>query len=278
MNELGLDTEVTAQWFPHETEQPYLLIRVTAEHANAFSNLLGSAVRRCYLADDVLLSRSHTLAQELPGPYQQRQREIIASAIPNAGSVMSGDFGEILGYIVQACEAYPDVAFGPKKWRLKQNRVHASQGSDLVQFILPMWPEASDNDSILCAEVKTKATNGASIPIQEAIEGCAKDRTSRLTKTLLWLRERAILEDLGAIQLAHLQRFINTTDYPPALRRFRALAVICNSIVDDELITIPAIIPNEFSLVIIAVPNLQAVYTAVFDAVSQSIIPESQAA
>jgi hypothetical protein len=88
---------------------------------------------------------------------------------------------------------------------------------------------------ILCAEVKTKSTNGASSPIEEAIVDCAKDRTSRLSKTLVWLRDRAMGKSLGDVQIAQLNRFINAIEYPAAIKRFRAVAVVCSSLIEGEL-------------------------------------------
>lgn len=114
---------------------------------------------------------------------------------------MSGDFGEILVYLYQAAKEHPVEAIGPKKWRLKQDRTKPSPHSDVVHYVLPSWPTPSAQDVILCAEVKTKATAGKTAPIKEAIEGCENDRTGRLARTLVWLRERALTEDLGDIEL-----------------------------------------------------------------------------
>jgi hypothetical protein len=115
----------------------------------------------------------------------------------------------------------------------------------------------------LCAEVKTKSTAGQSQPIATAIADSAKDRTSRLARTLVWLRERATMEDLGSVRLEHLDRFINATEHPPAEKRFRAVAVVCSSLLDGELASAPTA-PTACSLVVIAVPDLQATYTSVF--------------
>ena len=204
-----------------------------------------------------------------------RQAQIINSKLPDAGSTMSGDFGEILVYFYQAAQAHQKVAFGPKKWRFKQDRTKPAPLSDVVQFILPTWPTPSADDVILCAEVKAKATNGTSSPIETAIADCAKDRTTRLAKTLEWLKDRAMGENMGAVQLAHINRFLNAIDYPAATKRFRAVAVVCSSLVDAELSKAPAEASPDYTLVIISVPNLYAIYTAVFKAVRESTLAES---
>ena len=257
MQELGIDIEQVFAWFPHETETPYVLVRVPLEHADNWVVALRDAVRRCYLADELLQSRARQLEEELQDTTDEsRQAQIIDSKLPESGSTMAGDFGEILTYFYKSAKAHPQVAFGPKKWRLKQDRTKPAPYYDVIQFILPTWPMSSAQDELLCAEVKTKSTNRASSSIQAAMEDCAKDRTSRLSKTLQWLKARALGESLGTVEIAHLNCFINATDHSPATKRFRAVAVICSSLVDSELEEAPAQAPADYTLVVVAVPNL----------------------
>ncbi len=185
---------------------------------------------------------------------------------------MSGDFGEIVGYLYLASREQHAVASGPKRWRLKQDRTKSAPCSDVVQFVLPQWPQASADDRIICAEVKAKATAGGFSPIANAIEGSQKDSTSRLTRTLIWLRERALLEDIGNVSVTQLDRFINATEFPPYARSFSAIAVICTDLVEGEVQKIvPAEIPVDCALVVIAIPNLRDTYTTVYEAVHQSV-------
>lgn len=122
-----------------------------------------------------------------------------------------------------------------------------------------------------------KSTNGASSPISAAMADCEKDRASRLAKTLVWLRERALNEDLGTTTIAHLERFINATDYPPAKKRFRAVAVICESLVDDELKEAPDEAPADFTVIIISIPDLKDLYESVFDAIHATVAEAGEA-
>ena len=264
-DDLGFDFASAAPWFPHDKDTPYVLVRVSDEAAKSWAGSLGLAVRRCYVTDTLLNERAKALGVDMA--------EIVAACLPDAGSTMAGDFGEILIYFYQGVKELPEKALGPKKWRLKQDRTKPSPHSDVVHFVLPSWPESSANDLLLCSEVKTKSTNGDSTPIQSAIEDCGKDRTSRLARTLVWLRERALLEPLGDIEISHLDRFINATDHPPATKRFRAVAVICNTLVDEELKSTPATASPDYTVVIIAVPDLKKTYTAVFDAAKKALPP-----
>ena len=154
---------------------------------------------------------------------------------------MSGDYGEIVTALYLASCAHPAEVLEPKMWRLKSRRTKASEGTDVVQLQLPHWPEASAEDRIVCAEVKTKATNGTSTPVKSAIEDSRKDRESRLAKTLVWLKERAIVGDLGTVQLGHIDRFVKATDHPKAIRDFRAVAVISAEFLEKEMadVTVP---------------------------------------
>ncbi len=136
---------------------------------------------------------------------------------------------------------------------------------------MPNRPQASAADVVLCSEVKAKATAGGSTPIADAIADCKKDRTSRMSSTLVWLRERAMTTDLGDVDIPLLNRFINAVDNPPAAKRFRAVAVICNTFLDDELVAAPADPDPEFTLVVIGVPDLRTTYTAVYAAAIASV-------
>jgi len=261
-DDLGFDFSMAAPWFPHSQEKPYALVRVSDDHAKSWAAVLGLTVRRCYVSDSIVTAKAAEHAVD--------QTEIVAARLPDAGATMAGDFGEILVYMYQS--AKEANAFGPKKWRLKQDRTKPAPHSDVVHFVLPTWPKASAQDVLLCSEVKTKSTKSKFDPINAAISDGAKDRTSRLARTLVWLRERALVEPLGDVQVAHLERFINATDYPEAQKRFRAVAVVCKSLVDDELLQhAPKQASPEYAVVVIAVPDLKDIYTAVFAAAKKAV-------
>ena len=267
MQELGLQVATVTPWFTVEPQQHYTRVTVSAEQVANWADLLSDAVRRCYISDEKLAERAEAT--------HSTPAEILASKLPDPGSVMSGDFGEIVGYIYLASREQ-EVASGPKRWRLKQDRLKAAPYSDVVQFVLPQWPQATDHDRVICAEVKAKATAGNFSPIVRAIEGSQKDSTSRLARTLIWLRERARGEDIGTITLEKLDRFINATEHPQYARSFHAIAVVCTGLVEDELTTIPAEMPEGCALVVIWIPNLRDTYTAVYEATQQSVAAIAQ--
>lgn len=263
MDDLGFNFGNAVPWFPHEQEEPYVLVRMTTQHVRLLEAAMAQTLRRCYITDEMLQAAADRHGLTLS--------DVLAGKLPDAGATMAGDFGEVLGYIYQSAMEHPGYAIGPKKWRLKQDRTKPAPKSDVVHFIMPERPAASAADEILCAEVKVKSTKAASNPIRSAIEDCTKDRVSRLASTLVWLRERAMTEDLGDIDIPLLNRFINAVDHPPTAQRFRAVAVICDNLLTAELPNAPATASNDYTLVVISVPNLHTTYNAAFEAARASV-------
>jgi len=257
MKELGLDLAEVHTFFSEAHSEPYVLVSIAEDRAAEWTELLGVPARRCYISDGLLKS----IVDEKGHSYET----VVQAVIPDEGSIMSGDYGEIVAALYLASCAHPAEVLEPKMWRLKSRRTKASEGSDVVQLQLPYWPDASEEDTIVCAEVKTKATNGASTPVMSAIEDSRKDRESRLTKTLVWLKEKAIVGDLGTVQLDHIDRFVKATDYPPAIREFRAVAVISSELLEKELADITAPETTECTLVVISVPDLKANYEGLYE-------------
>ncbi|WP_024777090.1 Hachiman antiphage defense system protein HamA [Pseudomonas corrugata] len=264
MDDLQFNFGNAVPWFPHVHDQPYVLVRMSAQHVAHLQTVMAEPLRRCYITDDLL----HTAAAR----HGLTLADVLAGKLPDAGSTMAGDFGEILGYFYQSTKEFPTEAIGPKKWRLKQDRTKPAPKSDVIHFLMPNRPHASADDVVLCSEVKVKSTSASSDPIGSAIRDCEKDRVSRLASTLVWLRERAMTEDLGDVDITLLNRFINAVDSPAATKRYRAVAVICESFLTSELTAAPTTASDEFTLVVISVPDLYTTYNAVFEAARGSVL------
>lgn len=258
VHELEVDLKAFAGIFSTIQSAPFAVVEIDAVSAAALAEQLGVPVRRCYISDETLQDR---MAKTSAGA-----QEIIATTLPNRGSTMAGDFGEILTALFQAASEHPGKVLDPKKWRLKHDRTKPASGSDVVQMILPHWPVASDEDRIVCSEVKTKSTRGNSKPIKSAIADSEKDSSGRLLKTLNWLKERALNTGLSTVTVAQLDRFIHPVDHPEARREFRAVAVIAASLVTEELVGVMAPPASERALIVISVPDLKANYELVYDA------------
>lgn len=257
MDDINFNFTNALACFQHEQEYPYVLVRFTPELVEQLQIELTAPLRRCYITDQLLAERAAELGLS--------QATVLASRLPDQGATMAGDFGEILCYLYQSTKELPATAIGVKKWRLKQDRTKPAPKSDVVHFLMPNRPNPSTEDAVLCAEVKLKSTDAKTTPIASAIEDCSKDRTSRLAQTLVWLKERAMTESLGDVDIPLLDRFINLVDNPPIAKRYRAVAVICEDLLDAELQTAPDIPSSEFTLLIISVPNLKITYETVFE-------------
>lgn len=114
MRDLGLDFTAITPWFADDHKSPYVLVRVDDQHAAAWSEVLGTPVRRCYIDDALLNERARATGRP--------KSELIAAKLPDRGSTMAGDFGEILVFLYHASVETGAELIGPKKWRLKQDR------------------------------------------------------------------------------------------------------------------------------------------------------------
>lgn len=261
MRDLEIDLAEVRTIFIEEHNRPYLLIKVPTSATAAWADTLGVPARRCYLSDRSLFENAKRT--------NRTRTEIVQAKLPDPGSVMAGDFGEILTALFLASREHPTEVRDPKKWRLKQDRTKAAPYSDVVHFVLPQWPATSSEDRLICAEVKTKSTSSNSTPIASAIADSRKDREGRLVKTLAWLKERALGEELGTVDLDQIERFLKATDHPAATREFRAVAVICASLLASELNGDPPA-DEGCTLVVISVPDLKENYEALYAAIIAS--------
>ncbi len=116
MDDLGFDFAQAAAWFPHDQEHPYVLVKISPQHTLQMAPSMGIPLRRCYITDAVLAD-SATL-------HGVPQSEILRTKLPDPGSTMAGDFGEVLCYFYQSTKELPAFAIGPKKWRLPTQFMH----------------------------------------------------------------------------------------------------------------------------------------------------------
>lgn len=267
MRDLGLDPESFIGVLTSSQQSDYVLIRMSAGFATKLSPGLGIAFRRCYVTDSAIDQRATETGAT--------RREIVEVKLPDRGSVMAGDFGEILTSLVQAVEDHQSEVLDPRKWRLKNDRTKAAPRSDVVQFILPEWPEASSDDRLICSEVKTKSTASSQSPILQAITDSEKDSDGRLVKTLVWLRERALDTGLETVSVGQLDRFIKAVDYPAAIHEFRAVAVVCADLIESELEDIELPDLEDRALMVLVVPDLKATYESVYDSILDTVADDS---
>lgn len=227
---------------------------MTDEQRADLIEFLVTQIPSCYVRDGWIGTRVHETGQPAS--------TLLASKLPDRGSVMSGDFGEILTLHFLGSRQPEDVAL-VKKWRHKQDRTKAAPHSDVIVVYRESPTDASENDYIISAEAKQKSTVGAFTPIANAIAGVEKDRTGRLARTIAWLHEKALdTGDVGEIEL--FRRFGDpvTTTFG---KHYKAVAILDREFVDDELKKVldEAVHPS-VELIVLGVPELKAAYETVF--------------
>lgn len=256
MREMEVEPATALTWFPKAGGEPYTLIKVLPGISAEWPQGLAAAFRRAYISDKKI--------SDMAALRKRQPSEILGAVLPPPGSVMAGDFGEILVYLLQGSSYSPQNLYGQKKWRLKETRTHAAPYSDVVHFHLPDWPMASSADVLLCSEVKMKSTPSKGDPIADARHDSKKDRVSRLAKTLVWLKERAMTDP--EIEVEPIERFLSATEGPAYAKQFQAVAVVDEEYLDAELAKIVLPHDQDCDLVVITIQTLHATYTAVYEA------------
>lgn len=243
---------------PYEMPDGALPLRchvLKADQAKVLEDFLVQSLPECYASVQELKQRSKETG--LP------TAELLANKFPDKGSVMSGDFGEILTLFFVSSEKEEATTL-IKKWRYKQDRRKAAPHSDVIIFYKENGKKASERDFVICAEAKQKATKSKFNPLEKAIEGFSADSTGRLARTLSWLREKAIDQESNE-SIHFLNRF--TIDLTVKYRKyFKAVAVVDRTLLNDEInqkIDLPKQ-DESFEVVVLGVSDLKKLYEAAF--------------
>src|SRR4030095_8778859 len=173
---------------PHFQRQNYagfILYRLNPSEWIDFVNKLTTDTRLCYIDN----SNLHTLCQKRkvpPGDFLDKY------ILPLKPTIQSGDFGEILSYfiVIENHKKKGIHLVGPRKWRWKEDRNKPSPGSDSILFSMQNSNKPSPQDHLVSIESKMKSVASKKCRIQEAIDGAAKDKLTRLVKSLIWLEEK----------------------------------------------------------------------------------------
>lgn len=244
-------------FFKRRVHNQYIIFDLDDDKATEFLSSLPSHFRTCYIDDKQLLEKIRSGGNA---------EEILRHLIPDTGSVMAGDFGEILSFYLLQGKYPPKKLNGPKKWRWKTDRNKPSPKTDVVLFYIAS-KKSSPDDLLVIGESKVKATDSSRDPIADAIDGTKQDHVSRLAATLVWMRERAIVQvEKGEVN--KLNRFIFSSEPSngPYKKWFHAIAIIDRSFLENLIAnnhTVPAL-QDEAKIVVIAIPNLKTKYETVF--------------
>lgn len=239
---------------------------LNSEDIASFLKKLPSLFRDCYVSDekiDELAKADSSLSKET----------IIKTYLPDLGNIQSGDFGEIISYHLIKEKDLPLKLDGFYKWRFKIDKNKPTPLADLVLLHIDNDTIPSENDYIISAEVKTRATNQGndtfSNAVKEALEGVKIDRISRLAKTLVWMKDKSIQHSMLDLR-KKLERFINATDAIYG-KKFNAVLVIDDQYTDGKMDT-STIIENQdddTEIIIFCFPNLKNIYEEVYKNINE---------
>jgi hypothetical protein len=247
-------------WFDNY-QKPVGAIEVETQKLNrsyvqSLKDFIVNAIPSCYIANDDL--------EMVMNNTGLTSSEIVQNKLPDPGSVMAGDFGEILTLFYLASDL--DLrASKIKKWRFKQDRRKPAPHSDVIILYRENDDVSSRNDYVYCAEAKVKSTSSTGAPIENSILGYESDKTGRLARTLVWLKEKAI--DRGdADSLTFMKRFTENHLDVEFRKHYRAVAVIDCEFLDEELLKSIEIPPQsvEFKVIVIGIDNLKEFYQECF--------------
>jgi hypothetical protein len=234
-------------------------------------------VRSHTLSDNKYLELEDFLVQAIPDCYISKENiaatankmklstsEILKNKFPDQGSVMSGDFGEIITLFYLGSERSESIR-KIRKWKYKQDRRKPAPHSDVIILYRESSTSSTDKDFVICAESKMKATASKDRPIKNSIDGYNLDKTGRLARTLVWLKEKAI-DNNNLESLEFIKRFTDDHLDNGYKKFYRAVAIIDRDLLDLEL-TQPLNLPpqnDEFEVVVIGIKDLKNLYERTF--------------
>ena len=230
---------------------------VSDENQKLLEDFMSKSIPDCYIPK--------LLIDEQKSRTGLSTRKIVANKIPETGNIKSGDFAEILTLFFLG-SGNEEFIKKIKKWRFKQDKHKAAPHSDVVVLRCEDPLNPSINDFVICAEAKSKAIKSNSYrPIANAIDGYEKDRTGRLSRTLTWLREKAI-EFENSDSIALIERFTKSNIEVTFKKKYRAVIVIDRNLLDEELQVNLDIPPqnDEFEVVVLGITELKPLYESCF--------------
>lgn len=257
-----------ASWFSdHEMPEEAVEVRARVLDVGMFDQLedfMTLAIPTCYISESNLTARMNETGLSAS--------EILQNKVPDRGSVMAGDFGEIFTLFYLGSDRNETVK-KLRKWQFKQDRANPAPHSDVILMHKAHDDCPSTNDFVICAEAKLKSTRTKFSPIEKSIEGYQLDKTGRLARTLIWLKEKAI-DHGNEGTIAFVSRFTDDALNVSFEKKYRAVAVIDLNFLNDELLKSLDLPPqsDEFEVVILGISDLKTLYETSFSRAVDEVI------
>ncbi len=238
-------------YFSQKEEFDLKIYEISEDHISALCDLLPKHFLNCYASEN-------TIRQGMQCGISRKG--VIETYLPDFPQIQSGEFGEILSLHLINNVYSKNTPLAPLKWRCKEGKNTPSHKTDFVLIC-----NDYNSDFIVAAECKAKATSQTKNPIAEAIKGMKEDAISRLSDTLIWLKNKAIQTGNKEVldRLNSLLDPVKKGSYP---KHFKAIAII-----DKELFSPPLHAEKDienidfnYELIVIVVPNLKSNYEKIF--------------
>jgi hypothetical protein len=242
--------------FNREDKEGLIVYKLKQDELEDFLSKLTEDFRLCYIKNEDLQKKcveNKLSADEFLEKY----------IIPDKGNIKSGDFGEIFSYfmVIENQKNKGIILNGPLKWQWKENKNKAMLYADSIMFNVKSGNSFSEKDLLVTVESKMKAVPSKNHRIQDAIDGAALDKLTRLSKTLIWLEEKyARLGDFSNRKL--VERFKDPATYGNYQKLHKAIAILDCECEAGEL---DRDFKNEEKITVIAfsMKDLKAIYEKV---------------
>ncbi|MGB3466995.1 MAG: Hachiman antiphage defense system protein HamA [Cyclobacteriaceae bacterium] len=251
-----------------------LLFKLKPDQKDAFLASLPDAYRICYISDRLLIDKARANG-ETP-------EEFLKYVLPDPGNIMSGDFGELLCFLLskEFLKNEKSHIGGPRKWRWKQDRNKPAPHTDILLFRVKdkISKGNHQDDEVIAIESKMKATKSKSThPIQDAIDGADKDRLSRMSKSLDWYNDKLALDKKPRLR-SILTKFRKPDEYGTFKKSFKAIAIIDDEFFEEEISKSVSDYSSDIEIWSISIGQLKEAYENVYRQIPNTVINEPKSA
>lgn len=223
--------------------------------------------RNAYIDEDELNERVRELGSS-------RKAEL-SHLLPTLPHLKSGEFGEILAYMLLAEKKYSEAQCQPLKWRWKEMQDMPMHGVDVVFLRCDDPNSPNEMDYYVTNEIKSKAvkpTAAKPSQLHEAAEGAEKDINGRISKTLVFLRNHYNKEK-NYEMARFIDRFADPVTKGSFSKYHNAVAIVDREHLQkhkDEFNPDQIANIQKIELFLVPIANLKSIYEEVYNRTLES--------
>lgn len=248
------------------TDTRFTLYKFDSSKEHAFVNDCLHTFLDAYISDEKL----NKIVDGTKGKRDPKvvRKEKIEDRIPVKPILKSGDFGEILSYVLMDQNLYINANVKPKKWRWKEGHDNPSHFTDLIFFKCDDPDKPKPTDYLATAEVKC----GVSDPhrksrLKDAIDGADSDVVGRIGRTITYVINQYERDDNFKMSTT-VERFKDPVTCPYN-KEYNAVAVVEGTYLNKHVTntdnqTFTKASNNHISIYILPMNNLKSIYENIF--------------